>query len=101
MKEKRNSFLSYRDANLSESSKRTQTVEFPCSEGSVWHNATKRDFTPSFPVWSSKREAKPDFGETSSPGLQSDSTSKGEEKLGYVSQLKAFPSGHPHIAEAS
>jgi len=49
----------------------------------------------------SKRETKPDVEKFLSPGVWSDSTSKKEEKLGYIGQLKAFPSGHPHVAEAS
>jgi len=39
-------------------------VGLPYSEGKCWHNADNRDFTPSFPVWSSNREAKPHVGQT-------------------------------------
>jgi len=66
-------------------------TSFCVCKGSVWQNAEKQDFTPSFPVWSSKRETNPDVGQTSSPGQRSNWTSRGEQKLDYFGQLKAFP----------
>jgi len=77
-----------------------RTVEFPCSEGKCLAQCQKVGLHLFLPCVVLQEGDKDRRQAASGPSLWSDSTSNGEEKLGYIGQPKAKPSGHPHIAEA-
>ena len=66
-------------------------VGLPCSGGKCWHNADRLDFTPSFPVWSSKREAKPDVGQTLSFQSVERLDFRSEKRSSATSSAASFP----------
>jgi len=62
---------------------------------------TSGTFTPSLAVWFSKREAKPDVGQTFSFWSAERLNFRWKREAQLLRTTEAFRSGHPYIAEAS